>query len=310
MKTVFIAENRFAQKLSIQVSFPSNIIKNEDFNRFFHPFFVVSNTLSNENDLFASVSTVYDQPIVYEYSNGVFHVSCDEGHGNVLYNIMCLVRMIFKDFASQQGFHNIHAGCFSCNGKGIAIVAGRNEGKTTLLLNSMKEGIGTLCANDQFMFSPNDGLAFGYPSAIGIRNGSIDDSDINSKLTNLALFHCDDPYQSNSKPAVLINDLATVLDCRVVSSLRLQYLLLYHKSFQNDMLNISTSLRTSSFLLKHRLPLQQTYDMSVLSKWREEYSSGQMITGDLETTKLYVMDVICGRNRVSDLLHYIHSITL
>lgn len=89
-------------------------------------------------------------------------------------SIMRLIRNIFKLLAMERGEIFPHGGLISLNGVGIALIGDKRSGKTTTILNCLKNGADFI-TNDDVSFSFQNGglVGQGWPRGIAIRGDSV-----------------------------------------------------------------------------------------------------------------------------------------
>lgn len=270
------------------------------------PFFIVDNDLNGEV-LLSTVVVTKNVDIPFSYSNpSTFYIDRKMHEDAVYYNILYVVRAVFKNLATQFGYINIHAGCISCGDIGILIKAKRNQGKTTLILHSLISNEYQLIANDQVMFNGTNTIALGYPATVGIRNNSCTE-ELQKKLIEKALWMSEDPYQKDEKPIVHINDLSSIYGCCVKDKVTIRLILEYEKSELSDELEMCQLTAYPNDFTEMSYPLSEIYgrdiyDASIDCLSRAKLSSVLQSANDFNA-EIKLLKVRCGLNRIADLLH-------
>lgn len=88
--------------------------------------------------------------------------------------IFRFIRKVILVLELSKGKYFLHSGCVEYNGKGIGIVGNKFSGKTTTIVNLLKDKEFSYISNDKIIIEFKDNIlqAFALPIAIGIRCGT------------------------------------------------------------------------------------------------------------------------------------------
>lgn len=307
---MYIFEKRLDNIYAIKVEDEIGILT-EKLEWWLTPFFVIGNTMKGGVLLATIIVTkTIDTPFSYSKPS-IFFIDGKMCEDSVYYNIMYVVRSVFKNLATRFGYFNVHAGCISCDDIGILIKAERNQGKTTLILHSLISKKYQIVANDQVMLNETSSEALGYPATVGIRNNSCTDI-LQKKINEKALWMIKDPYQVNEKPIVHINDLRSVFGCCVKEKIKIGLILEYEKSDLKDELEIITVSNYKCNFTEMAYPLSEIYGRDIFAA-----SSDCLLLAKLNYlsqsvnefgTEIQLLKVKCGMNRINDLLQELQVI--
>lgn len=308
---MFVIEKRLNMSYAIQIEEADTCLL-RDMHLWLSPFFTIQEVLSNNSVVIITKFILCDKcNYDMECIDDIFLINSKLPRYILYEKILFLSRVLFKNIAIKYGYQNLHAGCFVHNNQGILITAERNQGKTTLLLNSMLEGNYTFLANDQVMYNSVNGQILGYPSIIGIRNNSIIDMKKWDEIKSKAVTYVKDPFQSNDKPLILINDLCSLLHCNIVEKCKLSLIIRYKKSENSDDLIISEAVSDRSTTNSFILPLEQTYSHKIYTQCfllvKKKTNPIQVPLNMSSKSTIKFIDVCCGINRMRDLLEAIKA---
>lgn len=303
---MIIVDERIGKQYAINLDISNTGITYEKIKHWLSPFFSVYLENHYYNSIkMKAVNTVEDD---YKYMDGVFYINIMLSEIDLLYTIMSITRTFFKYIACSEGFVNMHAACLDYKNHGILIKAGRNQGKTTFILNSIKDKDIKLVANDQVMVRNRHIL--GYPAAVGIRSNRYAKQN-EDKLEQVAIRYVEDPFQKHLKPVVHIKDLVQIYNSSLIHSTLLDIFIEYKKTHDENELIIKENDFINQYLEDIYLPLNQTYKNRVISDCKNALNylrnnieiSNNKVTQDF--SKIKYLDVTCGINRLDDIWKYI-----
>lgn len=309
---MLVLDKRISKTKYIQIDVCDKKLNNE-IEMWLSPFFCVT---ENDDIGFVSIATIKDTKLNkedYTYENNVFWVNNTLDLNHLLYVIMSIVRALFKNVALLYGYKNMHAACFDYYGRGVLINSSRNNGKTTLVLNAIMNKEFSLVANDQVMYNENNNCILGYPAGVGIRNNSVDSSNM-EKIRSSCLWYIDDPFQKQRKPIIHIKQLSKIFNCQLKDKTELGLFVNYTKSERIDELVIEKSFVNLEAINNLLLPLDRTYSPKLLESCKatiknvlcEQLNSKKELQKDYK--KAIQFNVKCGINMIENLLGEIKKI--
>ena len=279
-----------------------------DISRFFAPYFVITDTIPKSGTILAIIKPNKTKcKDFFCYLNNIFYIdTCEDDNAQTCYNVLKILRTIFKITALEYGYINLHAGCIAYGKAGILITADRNQGKTTLLLHALETECFSFVANDQVMFHPTNYRTLGYPALVGIRNGRLKLARYKEICQN-ALWNENDRFINKLKPIIHFANLADIYHCSVARECISKHLIIYEKSNVDSELSIF-SVDTNNLNLIHtfNLPINDVYDNFLIDSCTSSLNHYANYNDSINAyypsnlTSLNVLRVRCGINRLGD----------
>lgn len=276
------------------------------------PFFSVQEEAIDEFKIIAKIMILKEMQEDYVYSENIFYINTKLSSNKLFYTLMSILRILYKYVAHIIGYQNLHAACLRYNNKGILIIAGRNQGKTTMVLNAIQDAEFLLLANDQVMYNIENNQLIGYPAAVGVRD-SRDNSAKQEQIKRNALWFIEDPYQTQLKPVIHIKELSKIYQCEVVASAKLEVLIRYQKSEQIDELTINDIGKGMFFPSKIELPFESVYKKELLNacECSINFYVGKTINSKKDIKhrdNIRQVQITCGIARMKDMLREVKAI--
>lgn len=308
---MFVIDKRIGISYCVEIDIENGscCISPKDIEYWLTPFFSVQKENSDIFKICSRIKTKRNIQQNYIYHNNIFYVNSNMTYTKLLYTIMSIIRMVYKYIAFLMGYHNLHGACLKYMDKGILIVAERNQGKTTMILNAIQDKDFLLLANDQVMYSANgENQLLGYPAAIGVRKNSCD-YEKQKQIDKKALWFIDDPFQDQLKPVIHIKDLSEIYHCDIVENVKLDIIICYEKSWDRDELVIEDMGRVVYPMSEIELPFEKTYKKELFESCRcsVQYYINNLCNRqekEQQYSRICIrrINIKCGIDRIRDML--------
>lgn len=225
--------------------------------------------------------------------------------------VLRLCRALFKCIAVRLGGVNLHGAAVALRGRGFIITGQRGAGKTTVLLNALREGKFGFVANDQMVAIPSGGggtRIWSYPALLKIRRGT----ELYPLRWQDALWYEKDTVGVDevSQAAVFASGrVCNALGSHEVGEVSADLMIIYRQGKTSETLQIEEAAAANAGWAFADFPLQSAYKPELL-RFVDDLTRDVVLLDSttIPLSPLRTVVVECGAGRIDDFLQLLPSL--